>query len=281
MWDLVIIGGGPAALTAALYAARAGVKVKVFERGEIGGELALIAHIANYPGYDGAGKDLAEVMRHQAEAVGAEVDYGECTSIKKLDDEFELIVDGEPVLAHNVLVATGSEPRQLEFEIKPPVSYCALCDIDLVEGKDVAVIGGGNSAIQEALVLAPRTKSLTVISHSPVKADQHLQKCLHDCKNCKVQEGIEPDAETLNQFEHVFVFIGKRPATKFLEDLSLEVLDSDGYIITGVGSEFKYQTAISGLFAAGDVRSGSVRQVVTAAGEGASAAVEIIKRSKY
>ena len=314
--DLAIIGSGPAALSAALYAARAGHRVAVFERSNIGGALFEIAQISNYPGYTGPGRDLAATMRHQAESAGAAINYGECTTIRRLDPAtltpvapsapdrpalFELTIDGEPVRARAVLLATGSEPRPLPFTLAVPVSYCALCDADLAKGQDIAVIGGGNSAVQESLGLAPLVKSLTLISHSALKAEPHLQSQLRALSNVVVREHLEPTPELLNTFDRVFIFIGKRPATTCVASLAAstpDFYDAAGYIRTtpasvdaprtvstpvntspanssAASTTPSHQTLIPGLYVAGDLRSGAVRQVVTAAGDGAAAAVEI------
>lgn len=317
MLDTAIIGGGPAALTAALYLARAGRTVKVFERRAFGGELNQTAKIANYPGYDGSGGDLAEKFRQQAQEAGAELAYGECTGIKPFGAQsktaangFELEIDGEPVCARTVLVATGSAPKTLGFEITPPVSYCALCDGDFAKGKHVAVVGGGNAAAQEALYLAPLVHDLDLITHSALKADAVLQREIERQAHITVREHLEPVPELLNTYDYVFVFIGKRPSTECLHGLEvqtlaskktklwqlevtkeLELLDDDGFIVTGAAKRVvalgrttsqllrraatPHETTIAGLFAAGDVRSGMLRQVVAATGDGATAATEI------
>lgn len=325
MLDLAIIGSGPAALTAALYAARGGLSVKVFERGNFGGTLPEIAVISNYPGFDGEGSKLAAFMHSQAEQAGAVIAYGECTALayypagttaspgarteemsSRADHTphassteqsyFELTVDAEPVQARAVLAASGSEPLRLPFEVSVPVSYCAICDGPLARGQHVAVIGGANSAAGEALYLSGLAADVTLITHSRLKADQAFQQRLFATPNIKIRENIEPDAALLNQFDHIFVYIGKRPATAYLQELnrSYPLLDQQGYVLTGsqgtgggsapassqTATTFEgglsLQTAIPGLFAAGDVRSGAVRQVVTAAGEGAVAALAII-----
>lgn len=281
MLDLAIIGAGPAALSAALYAARSGLKVTVFERASVGGELNLIFQLSNYPGFSGSGQDLAQTLRDQAVAAGAKVEYGECSRVviveptKDTPRHFQLTLDETSVSARSVLVATGSEPRQLDFTLDVPVSYCALCDLGLVRGEEVAVIGGGNSAAQEALLLAPEVKSLTLMTHSALKADHCLREKLQSCPNCQIREHFEADPATLNRYDRVFVFIGKCPATRFLEALEPRVLAADGAIVTAANG---YETAIPGLFAAGDVRQGSIHQVITAAGEGAAAAIEISKK---
>lgn len=300
--DLAIIGGGAAALSAALYAARAGLNVEAFERGTIGGALAEIAKLSNYPGYTGPGPDLAKNMREQATSAGAKISYGECTDLRKDQDLFTITIDGEEIQARAVLVATGSEPRELGFTPEKPVSYCALCDGDLVKGKKVAVVGGANSAVQEGIYLADLARSVTIISHSPLKADNCLREKLSAVKNVEVLENTEATPELLDTFDHVFVYIGKKPATSFLQNISRKrkILDDSGYILTNVDSfsaldvdsgkkiidlsisstKSPHETAISGLFAAGDVRAGAVRQVITAAGDGATAAIEITNSLK-
>lgn len=294
--DLAIIGSGPAALSAALYAARAGLRVSVFERANIGGALCEIAQISNYPGFTGPGRDLAATMRRQAETAGVTIAYGECTAIRSLEPSansaapasdtaaaqlaaparFELTIDGEPVRARAVLLATGSEPRPLPFALTAPVSYCALCDADLAKGQDIAVVGGGNSAVQESLGLAPLVKSLTLITHSALKAEPHLITQLRALRSVTIHEHLEPTPDLLNTFARVFVFIGKRPATTCVADLAAstpDFYDAAGYVRGGHGSA--HQTAIPGLYVAGDLRSDALRQVVTATGDGAAAAVEI------
>lgn len=282
--DLAIIGSGPAALSAALYAARAGLRVSVFERANIGGALCEIAQISNYPGFTGPGRDLAATMRRQAESAGVTIAYGECTAIRPLEPSaasaaparFELTIDGEPVRARAVLLATGSEPRPLPFALTVPVSYCALCDADLAKGQDIAVVGGGNSAVQESLGLAPLVKSLTLITHSALKAEPHLITQLRALRSVTIREHLEPTPDLLNTFARVFVFIGKRPATTCVADLAAstpDFYDAAGYVRGGHGSA--HQTAIPDLYVAGDLRSDALRQVVTATGDGAAAAVEI------
>lgn len=272
MLDLVIIGGGAAALSAALYAARAGLSVAVYEKADFGGILPQIPQLENYPGFSGPGKDLADAMRMQAAAAGAQLKYGECTNLVREQDSFRLTIDEERIYARTVLAATGSQPRALSFATSVPVSYCALCDGPLVKGKNVAVIGGANSAAQEALYLARLTSQVTIITHSRLKADQELIDRVREQPNIKVIEHLEPTVENLASYDHIFVYIGKIPATSFLDR---KVLDGAGYVITDTSSPAPHQTIIPGLFAAGDVRQNSVKQIVTAAADGAAAAIEI------
>lgn len=294
MLDVAIIGGGPAALTAALYLVRAGRTVKVFEKREFGGELNQTSQVANYPGYSGPGRELAQKFREQAKAAGAELVYGECSNIELIETGFALTVDDAPVKARAVLVATGSEPKTLGFDITPPISYCALCDGDFAKGKRVAVLGGGNAAAEEALYLAPLVGELELITHSALKADAVFRRELERQSNITIHEQLEPTRELLDAYDYVFVFIGKTPATACLQGLAQQTLasysglveleltkernlfDADGFVKTGVDKHARpHETVIPGLFAAGDVRSGMLRQVVTATGDGAAAAVEI------
>ncbi len=280
MLDVAIIGGGPAALAAAIYAARAGLWAKVFEKAEFGGILPNISQIENYPGFLGEGKQLALQMRTQAKQAGAELAYGECTEVQKLEQGFRLEIDEEWVRTRAVIVATGSKPKELSFMPSAPVSYCALCDGPLVRGKKVAVIGGANSAVQEALFLAKIAKSVTIITHSQLKADQELLSRLSQYSNIHTIEQLEPTAENLSEYEHIFVYIGKLPATDFLQNLAEKyaILGRDGYVLADASNpDFPHQTVLEGLFVAGDVRDGALKQVVVAAADGAEAAIEVNK----
>ena len=311
--DVAIIGSGPAALSAAIYTGRANLNVVVFEKQQFGGTLNQIAKIENYPGFVGDGAVLASSMKEQAIKAGAKIQYGTCEEIgyalgpskkwpqcPKKDIRFEghnsdeiiyggypfyLIIDGERYEAHTVIVATGSEPRPLEVKTKVPVSYCAICDGSLYKDGNIAVVGGGNSAIQESMYLADVAKSVTIFSHHNLRAEPYLIKKIENCKNIKLKQNIEPTAEILNEFDAIFAFIGKRPATSFLgpgfdgdepgDEYECKLLDENGYIIAKDG-----YTAIPGLFAAGDVCADSVKQVVTATASGAAAALHAIESLK-
>lgn len=273
MLDLIIIGSGPAALSAAIYAARAGLKVKIFEKNGFGGTLSLIDYIENYPGFLGSGKDLAEKMRNQAIQLGAQIDYGECSSLTKANYGYRMIIDEQTVEARAVIIASGSTPKSLSFTPSIPVSYCAICDGAFAKDKNIAVVGGANSAIQEAIYLANLAKTVTIITHSALKADFKLQQRIKQCQNVKIIEHTEPTPDMINQYEYCFVYIGKIPATSFLDR---DILSPSGYVITDISSESPHQTIHSGLFAAGDVREGCVKQVITAAADGAAAAIEAV-----
>lgn len=268
--DVAIIGAGPAALTAAIYAARAGRRTQLYARGNFGGALTEISQIKNYPGFLGSGEELAEIMVRQAKESGAELLYGECTEVTPAEGGFELVIDGEREQARMVLVATGSEPKPLEIgDLRVPVSYCAMCDADLVKGKKVAVVGGGNSAVQEALYLAKIAKEVTIITHSRLKAQEILVKELAEA-GVKVLEETEVTKDLLEKYEHIFVFVGKRPASGFVKNLG--VCDEDSYVVAENG----HMTKEAGLFVAGDIRAGATRQAITAAADGAMAAIEMM-----
>lgn len=263
MLDLAIIGSGPAALTAAIYAVRAGLKTTVFEKNRFGGTLPDIADLANFPGFQGPGATLAQKLHDQAIAQGAKLEYGTCTNIRPLT------IDGATVETKNILVATGSEPLPLNVPTKSPISYCALCDGPLYQNKNIVVVGGGNSAVSGAIHLAKIVKQLTLISRSPLRADTAFVEELKSLKNITIRENFPATTEFLDNFDGVFVFIGHRPATTFLPP---EILDEKGYIIT----DHHHRTFIPHLLAAGDVRSGTIKQVITAAADGAAAIVNLI-----
>ena len=270
--DLAIIGSGPAALTAAIYAARAGFNVEVFEKAKIGGALIEIDHIENYPGFLGSGQELANNLKEQAVLAGAKISYGTCKNVSREGENIKLTIDGEELTVRAALVATGSEPKTLVLNTTTPVSYCALCDAPLYKGKNIAVIGGGNSAIQEALYLSEIVNQIVLYSHSGLKADAYLLDKIKERGNIEIHENAMPTDDELNKVDGIFVFIGKRPATSFLPG---EILDEKGYIKT-----HNYASEIAGIFAAGDVRADSIKQAITAAADGAAAALEIVKYLK-
>jgi len=291
--DVAVIGSGPAAFTAAIYAARENLSVRLYERESIGGLTGIISKIENFPGFAGTGAQLMQFMRTQAESFGAKVEYGECTAVAKAKDHFALTIDEESVLARSVIVATGTVRRKLGLpgEDLPGVSYCATCDGPLVAGKKVIVIGGGNSAVQESFFLLKYASGVTILSRSALRCSDVLKARLAAEPRITVITGIEPwefvarsgklasvkgrlkeSGATKSFSAHfAFVFVGMVPATGFLPS---EILASDGSVET----KPDFSTRIPGLFAAGDCRMGSVKQAVVAAGEGASAA---ISASKY
>ncbi|MDR1032973.1 MAG: FAD-dependent oxidoreductase [Candidatus Nomurabacteria bacterium] len=292
MKELVIIGSGPAALSAAIYAARESIDTTVYEQSTFGGQVATISRIDNYPGFpDGIdGEELMERMQSQAEKLGAKLEYGEVTELKPTPSKTVLVtVDGEEVEARAVLVASGwtystmDIPGEAEYKNRG-VHYCATCDGPFYKEKKVIVIGGGNSAAQEAIFLSKFASSVEILARSTFKADAVLQnkvakhgiavhestqilEVLGDSKNVTSLKVEDDDGEHEVTADGVFVFVGIRPSNGFVAGTGIE-LDATGYIKTDGG----YQTALPGVFAAGDIRSGSTKQIVTAAGEGAAAA---------
>ena len=283
--DFVIIGSGPAAMSAAIYAARDKKAPLVLERDNMGGLAATISKIENYPGFIGTGAELMQTMRSQAESFGTKFDYGEITKLAQSDAGIDLEIDGdEHLLARAVLVATGTERVRLGIpgEDLPGVSYCATCDGPLIRGQNVLVIGGGNSAVQEAFYLLKFCDKATLLVRSRLRCDDTLRERLEHEPRISVELGVIPtkieqadqelsviseDGRTFSA-RNIFIFIGQRPATAFLP---AEVLAEDNSVAT----DKNYMTKIPGLFAAGDCRYESVHQVVTATGEGAAAAVAI------
>ncbi|SNX54272.1 thioredoxin-disulfide reductase [Thermoanaerobacterium sp. RBIITD] len=293
--DVLIMGGGPAGLTAALYSARANLNTIVLEEGITGGQTANTYFIENYPGTDGQieGKKLTDNMRKQAESFGAKIDdLKEVFEINLTDSEKYVRTEDKIYYSKAVIVAMGAQPRKLpaegevEFRGKG-IHYCAICDGAMYEGKHVAVIGGGNSAIQEALYLAKIADKITVIHEfdnlqaSNILQDKafsnpkinfiwesHVIKANGDgmlksltYKNLKT--GVLNDVSV----DGAFVYIGLTPKT----DLFKGVLNLNKY--SYIKTDDDLMTNVKGVFAAGDIRDKKIRQVVTAAGDGAVAAI--------
>jgi len=294
--DVVMIGAGPAALSAAIYTTREDLDTVLFEKGVIGGLAAITDWVDNYPGFVNgiAGLELADGLRGQAERFGADIRLGEVTEI--IDQgAYKLLktTDGD-MRAKVVLIATGSDykkigvPGEQEFYGRG-VHYCATCDGAFYRGKRLVVVGGGNSAVQEAIFLTRFATHIDLLVRSKLKASDILQKGLieqagkitvHletstdsiigvDGKVTKVavtKQGVQSEIDT----DGVFVFVGLEPNTKFLAGTAVE-LDEIGLIKT----DAQLQTSIPGVFAAGDVRSGATMQIASATGEGATAALLI------
>jgi thioredoxin reductase (NADPH) len=267
--DLIIIGSGPAALTAALYAARENLSVTVYESANIGGKLTIIPRIDNFPGSPGAGATLARTMSAQATQAGATITYGKCT---KISPSLTATIDQKPIKARSILIATGTEPSTLAG--LPPtenIHYCATCDAPLYKNQPLIVIGGGNSALQESLHLIKHASHLTIISRSPFRASPALQNKIKQSPKITTLENTDP-IPAISSIPHaaIFIFIGNRPATTFAPP---QILAPDGSISTNSS----YMTRLPGIFAAGDVRQDSIKQALTAAAEGAAAALSIAK----
>lgn len=285
--DLAIIGGGVSALSAGIYSARAGLNTAIYEQRQFGGILPEISDLANYPGFIGTGATLAKILKDQAINAGAKVNYGKCTGIEAIpaspgdskNQLFRLIVDDVEIFSRTILIATGSEPRTLDFanlnlRNDKPISYCALCDAPLYKNKTVLVIGGGNSAVSEAIHLAAIVQKVILVSRSNLRAESALVKKLQSFENVAIHTNTQLSQSHIDSVDGIFVFIGKIPATDFLEPKYNQILSDDGYIVT----DEHFETAVPGIFSAGDVRQNSIKQVVTAAAEGASATIAISSR---
>ena len=293
MRDVVIIGAGPAGLSACLYASRAGLNTLLIEKGLPGGQLNNTDKIDNYLGApQKEGMELAEEMYAQAMSFGGEQTYGEVTEVQQNSDtSFTVYVGGEQVNTHTVIVATGTEyktmgiPGETEL-IGRGVSYCAVCDAPFYKDKKLAVIGGGDSALEEADYLTNFASEVTVIHRrDEYRAKPHLQDRVK--KNPKIRQIMNVDTtkikgeDSVNGIifydkstdsnssilvDGVFIYIGQNPQSEFLK--GLKITNANGYITnTGINCE----TEIPGLYAVGDIIDKPVRQVANAVGEGAEA----------
>lgn len=295
--DLIIIGAGPAGLTAAQYGARAALKVLVIEQLGPGGQALVIDVLENYPGNlsGKSGFEFASDLHQQAESFGASFLYGSVNTLKKTNNFFTVVLtDGKEFSAPAVIIATGSKPRFLnvpgekEFAGKG-VSYCATCDGNFFKGKKVFAVGGGDAACDEARYLSHLTNKVTLIHRrDSFRAQKALVErtlnnpnitvrfntVIKEIKGAqKVQSVLLEDTKTgeVNEEETdaVFIFAGTVPQTAFIINSELKIdTDENGYIITNQ----KMLTNLHGLFAAGDIRSGAFRQIVTACADGAVAA---------
>jgi thioredoxin reductase (NADPH) len=295
--NVVIIGSGPAGLTAALYTARANLSPLVIEGLEAGGQLMITTAVENFPGFvDGIqGPDLIAAMRAQAARFGAETKQGQVTAVDLSTRPFAVTVNGEVVHAHTVIISTGASAKLLGLPSERKlmghgVSTCATCDGFFFRGKPIAVVGGGDSALEEALFLTRFASSVTIIHRrDTLRASKIMQDKAFDnpkisfewdtelvevldngqgavcgVKLRNVRTGMEKDLE----IEGLFVAIGHTPNTSLFKGV-LD-MDTNGYLVTRHGSK----TSIPGVFACGDVQDPTYRQAITAAGSGCMAALD-------
>jgi thioredoxin reductase (NADPH) len=298
--DVIVVGAGPAALTAAIYTTREDIETLIFERGVVGGLAAVTDKIDNYPGFpDGvAGLKLADDLRKQAERFGAVIELGEVTALVDEGEYKRVETTSGDMLAKVVLIATGSDykkvgvPGEQEYYARG-VHYCATCDGAFYRDKRLVVVGGGNSALQETIFLTRFASHIDLLVRSTIKASDVLQDELQhfiDEGKVTVHLGITTDeiigeekfvtkvigtdTATKKKVEFptdgVFVFVGLMPNSQFLEKTPVK-LDKIGFVETNQD----LATAIPGVFAAGDIRSGATMQIASAAGEGATAALKI------
>lgn len=293
VYDVLIIGGGTSGLTAAIYLLRAGKKVLVLEKGAFGGQIAFSPKVENYPGLPTmSGSDFADRLLSQVMEMGGEVDVAEivelldCDGIKEAKDS-----DGQSYRGRAVVLATGARHRRLGIEGEGEIEgicYCAVCDGDFYRDRNIAVVGGGNSALQEALFLSEICQQVTLVQNLPyLTGEGSLQKKVAEKSNIKVVVGrvvkefihanevlcgvricAEDGSNTQDlQLDGLFVSIGLEPQNECFQGLA--DLDEQGYFL----SDENCMTKTPGVFVAGDCRQKQVRQLTTAAGDGSVAAV--------
>ena len=297
MYDTIIIGAGPAGMTAALYAARSNLKVALIEGGLPGGQMNNTSDIENYPGYANiSGPELAEKMFEPLENLGVEHLYGFVENVEDHGGFKKVVTDDQVYETRTVIVATGSKHRLLEVPGEEElnsrgVSYCAVCDGAFFRDQDLLVVGGGDSAVEEAIFLTRFAKSVTIIHR---RDELRAQKVLQDrafanekikfiwdsvVKEIKgenrvesvVIENVKTGQVTEQAFGGVFIYVGLDPVSDFVQEL--QIRDQAGWIVT----DDHMKTSVAGVFAVGDVRQKDLRQVTTAVGDGAIAGQEAYK----
>jgi thioredoxin reductase (NADPH) len=293
--EVVIVGAGPSALTAAIYTTREDIDTLLFEKGVVGGLAAITDWIDNYPGFAKgiSGLELAGQLRAQAERFGAKIELGEVSQLIDEGEYKRLTTTSGDVRAKAVLIATGTDHRKLgipgEEELYGRgVHYCATCDGAFYRDKKLVVTGGGNSAVQEALFLTRYATHIDLLVRSTLKASDVLLRELKKNEKITVHEGTTTDQiigedgkvtkvvgmhdgqKVAFVTDGIFVFVGLIPNTKFLQGSQVE-LDERGFVITNN----QLETAMKGVFASGDVRQNATMQIASAVGEGANAALLI------
>ena len=292
IYDMIVIGGGPAGYTAALYAARSGLSVRVLEKLSAGGQMALTEQIDNYPGFEDGidGFSLGEKMKRGTERFGVETKLTEVLSLDLSGTVKKAETSEGPLYARTIVVATGAGPRELgvadERElIGKGVNYCAACDGMFYKNKTVVIAGGGNTAAADALILSRICKKVilvhrrdtlraTKIYHEPLMKtenvefhwDREITELLHNEKVTGIRlRNVKTGEESTLACDGVFISIGRKPSSELVKD-QLEI-DPAGYVIADEST----RTNLSGVFAVGDIRTKALRQVVTAVADGAVA----------
>ena len=293
MYDIIIVGAGPAGLTAAIYARRADKSVLVLERGTFGGQITFSPRIENYPGFNEiSGNELAEKLMEQAMNLGAEIEMTEVIGVENSGSFFTVRSEDGDYMAKSVIIATGSKHRQLELDreeefIGNGISFCAVCDGAFYANKTVAMIGGGNSALVEAVMLSDIVNKLYIVQNLDfLTGEEKLQSILRSKKNVEIICGTVVDAylggdelngliiknvntgdKTRLDVDGVFIAIGQIPENEIFKNL-VDLTDR-GY----VDADERCLTKTKGLFVAGDCRNKYIRQISTATSDGAIAAL--------
>jgi len=298
MYDTMIIGAGPAGMTAALYAARSNLKVALLERGIYGGQMNNTAEIENYPGYAHiSGPELAEKMFEPLENLGVEHLFGQVEKIEDQGEYKRIITEDEVFETKTVILASGANLRHLgvpgeeEYNSRG-VSYCAVCDGAFFRDENLLVVGGGDSAVEEAIFLTRFAKSVTIVHRrDQLRAQKLLQErafanekisfiwdsVVKEIKGddrkvtSVVFENVKTGQSSEADFGGIFVYVGLDPVSDFVKDLG--ICDEAGWIVT----DQHMKTALDGIYAIGDVRQKDLRQITTAVGDGAVAGQEVYK----
>lgn len=298
MYDTMIIGAGPAGMTAALYAARSNLKVALLERGIYGGQMNNTAEIENYPGYARiSGPELAEKMFEPLENLGVEHLFGQVEKIEDHGNYKKIITEDGAFETKTVILASGANHRHLgvpgeeEYNSRG-VSYCAVCDGAFFRDEDLLVVGGGDSAVEEAIFLTRFAKSVTIVHRrDQLRAQKLLQErafanekisfiwdsVVKEIKGddrrvtSVVFENVKTGQSSESDFGGLFVYVGLDPVSDFVKDLG--ICNEAGWIVT----DQHMKTAIDGIYAIGDVRQKDLRQITTAVGDGAVAGQEVYK----
>ena len=296
-YDSAVIGAGPAGITTSIYLARSGFDVAIIERGIYGGQLNDTDSIENYTAFESvSGMELAQKMESHSRSVdGIEHVYGDVNAVEKKDDIFKVDLGGEYIYAKSLVIATGVSHKKLEVEgeeglVGKGISYCATCDGAFFRGKNVTVIGGGDSAMESAIYMSKIANEVTLIHRrDEFRAEQILQdraketsniKYIYNAKITSISENdglvsgvCYNDKKTFEKLIHptdgIFINVGVVPNTSAFGDLG--ILRESGFIYT----DKSMKTSVDGIFAVGDVRYDSVRQVVTATGDGAIASESV------
>ncbi|MGI6566325.1 MAG: thioredoxin-disulfide reductase [Firmicutes bacterium] len=299
VYDIVIVGGGPAGMTAGIYAGRAHLKACVLEGMSPGGQMFTTSVIENYPGFEIIdGPALAQAMEEQVRKWDVEILRKHVTGVKRQSDLFEVMTLGDEVISgKTVILAAGSKPRKLEVPGEAEfagrgVSYCATCDGAFFRGKNVAVIGGGDSAVEESLYLTRFVNRVTIVHRrDQLRASRHLQERAFadpkieflwdsEVEAIEGEQAVEQlrvknrktEAVTALPVDGIFIYIGTLPNTDFLR--GVVELDPWGYVVAGEDT----RTSEPGIFAAGDIRTKELQQIVTAVADGA---VAVMAAEKY
>ena len=296
-YDVIIVGGGPAGVSASIYTSRALLKTLVIEKTAVGGQIVLSDVIENYPGFPNPVNptDLLNDMQKQAERFGVKFEFDEVKEIRKNGDNFIVKTDWDEFSARGIILAVGSSAKKTgvpgeEKFIGKGIAFCATCDAPFYKDKDIAIIGAGNSGIQEGLFALNFVKSIKYIEYMPkINAEKILQERIKEKDNVKFYlntqlmevlgkdkiEGIkiknrDSGKEEFLKVDGVFLYVGNAPNTGFLKDFIK--LDDRGYIIT----DHKKKTSVDGVYAAGDSVKNEYSQVVISAGSGVTAAMSLI-----